>query len=101
MVSPQDLGLFPFQMALYIQYKWGVDPNYLQSHGTILQLLGISLPRFPEVCLWDSRNFSGPEVKLEEPSPLGEKGEGVVRGLDGVWVACWVEVLGLAGHFLY
>lgn len=75
MVSPQDLGLWdPFQNGLIytIYCKWGVDPNYLQRHGTILQLLGISLPRFPEVCLWDSRNFSGPEVKLEEPFGPGE-----------------------------
>ena len=31
---------------------------------------------------------------------LWAKRGGVALGLDGVWVACWVEVFGLAGHFL-
>ena len=53
---------------------------------------------FPEVCLWDSRNFSGPEVKLEDDSGQGRGGVALEVWMEFGW-ACWVEVLGLGGPF--
>ena len=43
--------------------------------------------------------FFGTRSEIRGAEPLGEKGRGGPRGLEGVWVACWVEVFGLAGHF--
>ena len=45
--------------------------------------------------------FFGTRSEIRGAEPFGRKGGGVALGLDGVWVACWVEVFGLAGHFLY